>query len=161
MTASGPIIIFCAPEHVFGGIEGVGSRFHVLSSHTSFWRNRASRVPFSCFTLPDSFSAVSRASGPSFIFFALRPVFSGTKGVGSRFHVLLPQTHFHRYLGRRVPISHFALPILFSLEPSALGPIFMFCTLCNPFSRAPPLVAMGCGRRTRRSLLSVYLFNAG
>jgi hypothetical protein len=37
--------------------------------------------------------------------------------------------------------------------------------VCDPFSRAPhrlPVVlAMGCGRRTRRSLLSVNLFNAG
>jgi hypothetical protein len=34
--------------------------------------------------------------------------------------------------------------------------------VCDPFSRAPHrLWAMGCGRRTRRSLPSVHLFNAG
>jgi hypothetical protein len=35
-------------------------------------------------------------------------------------------------------------------------------TVCDPFSRAPHRRwAMGCGRRTRRSLPSVHLFNAG
>jgi hypothetical protein len=35
--------------------------------------------------------------------------------------------------------------------------------VCDPFSRAPHrrLVAMGCGRRTRRSLPSMHLFSAG
>jgi hypothetical protein len=28
--ASGPVFIFCAPRLVFGGTEGVGTRFHVL-----------------------------------------------------------------------------------------------------------------------------------
>jgi hypothetical protein len=56
--ASRPILMFCAPEHVFdstegvafrfflfctlgivfGGSEGVGSRFHVLNSRTRFQR---------------------------------------------------------------------------------------------------------------------------
>jgi hypothetical protein len=30
--ASGPVLMFCAAGIVFGGIEGVGSRFHVLRS---------------------------------------------------------------------------------------------------------------------------------
>jgi hypothetical protein len=29
-SESGPFFMFCAPELVFGGTEGVGSRFHVL-----------------------------------------------------------------------------------------------------------------------------------
>jgi hypothetical protein len=124
--ASGPILIFCATGHIFGGTEGVGSRYHVLRSHTSFQRNRASRVPFSCFTLPDSFSAVSRASGSTFMFCALGPIFSRTEGVGSHFHVLRFRTHFHRYRGCRVSFSHFVLPVPFSSKPSASGPVFMF-----------------------------------
>jgi hypothetical protein len=36
--ASGPVFMFCAPRLVFGGIEGVGSRFHVLRSRAHFGR---------------------------------------------------------------------------------------------------------------------------
>jgi hypothetical protein len=36
--ASGPVFIFCTPEHIFGGTEGVGSTFHVLISRTRFRR---------------------------------------------------------------------------------------------------------------------------
>jgi precorrin-3B methylase len=40
--------------------------------------------------------------------------------------------------------------------------IIMRRKVCEPFSRAPHCRwAMGCGRRTRRSLPSVHLFNAG
>jgi hypothetical protein len=51
--ASGPIFMFCTPELVFGGTEGVGYRFHVLHVRTRFRRHRGSRVPFSYFALPD------------------------------------------------------------------------------------------------------------
>jgi hypothetical protein len=34
--ASGPVFMFCAPEHIFGGTEGIGSHFHVLRSQTLF-----------------------------------------------------------------------------------------------------------------------------
>jgi hypothetical protein len=54
-------------------------------------------------------------------------VFSGTEGVGSRFHVLRARTHFRRYRGRRVPFSGFARPDSFLAVPSASGPVFMFC----------------------------------
>jgi hypothetical protein len=86
--AFGPVIIFCAPGLVFGGsegvrsrfhfcipvlvfdgTEGVGSRFHVLRPRTSFRRYRGRLVPFSCFARPDLFSMVLRASGPVFMFF--------------------------------------------------------------------------------------------
>jgi hypothetical protein len=36
--ALGPFFMLCAPELVFGGTEGVGSRFHVLRSHNRFRR---------------------------------------------------------------------------------------------------------------------------
>jgi hypothetical protein len=97
--ASGPVFMFCAPGHIFGGIEGVGSHFHVLCAQTSFRLYRARRVPFSCLALPDSFSVVPRALGPVFMFCASRLVFGGTEGVGSRFHVLRSRTHFRRYRG--------------------------------------------------------------
>jgi hypothetical protein len=58
---SGPVFMYCAPGLVFGGTEGVVSRFHVLHSRTRFRRYRGSRVSFTCFALPDSFSALPRA----------------------------------------------------------------------------------------------------
>jgi hypothetical protein len=61
--------MFCAPRLVFGGNEGVGSRFNILISRSRFLWYRGRRVPFSYFALPDSFSA-------------------GNYGVSSRFHVL-------------------------------------------------------------------------
>jgi hypothetical protein len=63
-----------------------------LRARTRFRRYRGRRVPFSCFVLPDLFSVVSSASGPIFNF-------GGTKGVGSRFHVLRARTFFRRYRG--------------------------------------------------------------
>jgi hypothetical protein len=113
-SASGPGFIFSAPGHVFGGTEGVGSRFHVLRSGTRFRRYRGRRVLFSCFALPDSFSAIPRTSGPVFMFCAPGLIFDGTEGVGSRFLALRTRTHFRRYRGRRVLFSSFALPDSFS-----------------------------------------------
>jgi hypothetical protein len=37
-TTWGPVFMFCAPGLIFGGIDGVGSRFHVLRSRTHFRR---------------------------------------------------------------------------------------------------------------------------
>jgi hypothetical protein len=45
-------------------------------------------VQFSYFAFPDPFSAVPRASGSVFMFYAPGPVFDGTEGVGSSFHIL-------------------------------------------------------------------------
>jgi hypothetical protein len=46
-TASFLVFMFCAPRHVFGGAEDVGSPFHVLRARTRFRRNRGRRVPIS------------------------------------------------------------------------------------------------------------------
>jgi hypothetical protein len=64
---------------------------------------------------------------PIFFFCVPGPVFAGTEGVGSPFHVLRPRTLFRRYRGRRVPFSYFALPDSFSAVSRALGPFFTFC----------------------------------
>jgi hypothetical protein len=106
--ASGPVLMFCAPGLIFGGIEGVQSHFHVLRSRTCFRRCRVHRVTFSYFACPDSFSAVPRASG--LVFFFLRA-----------------RARFRRYRACRVPFSCFALPESFPAILRASGPIFMFC----------------------------------
>jgi hypothetical protein len=124
--ASGPVFMFCAHRLVFGGTEGVESRFQVLCFRTRFRRHRGRRVSFSCFALPYSFSAVPRASLPIFMFFAPGHIFGGTKGVGSRFHILRARTHFRRYRGRQIPFFCFALSDSFSTVPWALGPAFIF-----------------------------------
>jgi hypothetical protein len=123
----GFVFKFFAPRLIFGGDEFVGSRFHVLSSRTRFRRYRGSRVPFSCFVLPNSFSAVPRATSPVFMLCAPGLVFDGTEGVGSCFQVLRNRTRFRRYRGRQVPFSCFTLPDSFSAVPIASGPVFMFC----------------------------------
>jgi hypothetical protein len=137
LRVSGPVLMFCAPGLIFGCNEGVGSRFnvlcsrcfHVLRSRTRFRRCRVRRVPFSCFALPDSCSAVPRALGPIFKFCASGPILHGTEDVVSRFHVLRSRIRFRRYRGRWVPFTCFALPDSFSAVPRALGPVFfMLCS---------------------------------
>jgi hypothetical protein len=44
--ASGPVFMFCAPEHVFGVTVGVGSCFHALRSRTHFRRYRGRQSRF-------------------------------------------------------------------------------------------------------------------
>jgi hypothetical protein len=68
--ASSHVLKFCALELVFGGIEGVESRFHVLRARTHWRRYRGRRVSFSCFARPNSFLTVPRALGPVFKFCA-------------------------------------------------------------------------------------------
>jgi hypothetical protein len=125
--ASGPVFLICAPGLVFGGTEGVGSRFLGLRVRTCFRRYRGRRVLFSCFALPDSFSVVPRVSGPVFMFRAPGLIFGGTKSVGSHFHVLRSRTRFRRYRGRQFPFSCFAIPDSFSAISRASGLVFMFC----------------------------------
>jgi hypothetical protein len=137
--------MFCPPGLLFGDTEGVPSRFHVFRSQTCFRRYRGRRVPFSCFTRPDLFSAVPRVSGPVFIFYTLgiifggdrgRPnpfsslgfVFGGTKGFRSRCHVLRSRTRFRWYRGRRVPFSCIVPPESFSTVTRVSGLVFMFCS---------------------------------
>jgi hypothetical protein len=78
--ASGPVFMFCSPGLFFSGTEGVPSHFHDLRSSTCFRRYRGRRVHFSCFALPDSFSAVPRALGPFFMF-SLSDSFSAVPSV--------------------------------------------------------------------------------
>jgi hypothetical protein len=125
--ASSLVFMFCAPGLVFGGTEGVGSRFYVLRSRTHFRRYRGRPFPYSCFPLPDMFSAVPRASTLVFMFCTPRLIFGGSEGVGYRFHVFRSRTRFHQYLGLRVPFSYFACPNSFSAVPRASGPVFVFC----------------------------------
>jgi hypothetical protein len=117
-----PVFIFCAPGFVFGGTEGVGSRFHVLRDQNRFRRYRGCRVPFSCFALPELISAVPWSAGPFFMFFAHGLIFGGTGGDGSVFLVLRSRTRFRLYRGRRVSFSCFALPDSFSAVSGATSP---------------------------------------
>jgi hypothetical protein len=152
LRATLPVFMFSAPGHVFGGAEGVGSRFHVLRSRTRFRRYRGRRAPFSNFMRPYSFSAVPRVSDPDFMFCAPELVFGGTEIVGSLFHVFRSWTYFRRYRGRRVQFSYFALrtsfrwyrghlvpfycfacPDSFSAVPRASGLVFLFCVLILVF----------------------------
>jgi hypothetical protein len=143
-TVSSPVFTFCAPGLISGGTEDVGSRFHVLRSQTHFRRYQGRRVPFSCFLLPDSFSAVPRASDPFFMFYTPELIFGGTEGVRSHFHVWRSRTRFRRYRGCRVPFlcfalpqfSSFALPDSFSAVPRASGHFSCF-ELPDSFSAIP------------------------
>jgi hypothetical protein len=83
--ASGPVFMFCAPELIFGGTEGVGSHFNVLLSGTRFRWFRGLRVLISYFALSNLFSVALRASGHVFMFYASGLVFDGTVGVRSYF----------------------------------------------------------------------------
>jgi hypothetical protein len=112
----GLIFMFCATGLMFGGTEGVGSRFLVLRARTHFRRYRGRWVLFSCFACPESFSTVPRASSPVFIFCVHRLVFCGAECVMSRFHDSRPDS--------------------FSVVPGASDPVFIFC--------APELIFMFC-----------------
>jgi hypothetical protein len=112
-----PDFMFCAPGLIFDGTEGVRSRFHVLCSRTHFRRYRGHPIPFSCFTLPDSLSAVPSSSGLVFMFCASELIFGGTEAL----------TCFLWYRGRRVPFPCFALHDSFSEVPRSSGSVFMFC----------------------------------
>jgi hypothetical protein len=94
--ALGLVFMFYALGHNFCGAEGVGSRIRVLRARTHFRRIRGRRVPFLNFALPNSFSAIPRASSPVFMFYAPGLIFDGTEGVRSRFHVLRARTRFRR-----------------------------------------------------------------
>jgi hypothetical protein len=121
--------MICSPGLIFGGTYVVWSRFDILRSWTRFRWYRGRRVPFSCFALLDMFSAVSRPSGPLFLFCTPGIIFVGSEVVENSFLVLRTRTYFRRYRGPRVPFSCFALPDLFSTVSRESGPVFMFCTL--------------------------------
>jgi hypothetical protein len=124
--ASGPVFIFCAPELIFDGTEGVRSRFYVLRFRTCFRRCRVRRVLSSCFVRPDSFSSVPRASGPIFMFCTTRLIFSGIEGVRSRFHILRSWICFGRCRVRRVTFSCFARPDSFRRSQGRRVPFSCF-----------------------------------
>jgi hypothetical protein len=161
--ASGPIFIFCDPELIFGGTEGVRSYFNVLRSRTHFRRYRGRRVPFSCLALPGSFSAVPRASRPIFMFCATGYVFGGAEGIGSCFHVLRSRTLFLRYRVCRLSFSCLVRPNSFSSIPTVSGPIIIFCAPGHVFdgvesirSRFHVLRSQTYFRRFRGRLVSFY-----
>jgi hypothetical protein len=126
-AASALVFMFCAPELIFDGTDGVGYRFHVYRSRAHFRQCGGCRVPFSCFALPDMFSAVPRASGPVFMFCVPRHIFGGAEGIGSYFNDLRCWTRFHRYRGSRLQFSCFRLPNLLSALSRVSSPVFMFC----------------------------------
>jgi hypothetical protein len=152
--ASGRVFKFYAPRLIIGGTKGVLSCFHVFRSRTCVWRYRGRRVlffmfcapglvfhgtevdvHFSCFALPNLFSAVPRALGPVFMFCAPRLVFGGIVGVRSRFQVLRSRNRFRRYRERPIPFSCFPLPNIFLAVPRASVPVFMFCAPKVVFGR--------------------------
>jgi hypothetical protein len=116
LRASGPVFKFCAHGIVFGGTEGVESRFHIMCARNLFRRYRGRRHPFSCFARPDLFRRYRGRWSP-FLCFA-RP------------------DAFWRYRGRWSPFSSFACPDSFSAVPRVSGPIFMFWAL-GPISAVP------------------------
>jgi hypothetical protein len=146
--ASGPVFMFCAHELIFGGNEGVGSRFHVLRALTHFQRYRGRRIPFSCFARSDSFSAVSSALDPVFIFCAPVLVFSDIEGVWSRFHVLHTRSRF-KGVSRRGSRFHVLRPDTFSAVTRASGPVLMFCAprLVFVVTEGVGLIFMFCASR--------------
>jgi hypothetical protein len=117
----------CTPRLIFDGIEGVGSRFHILRSRTRFRPYRGRQVLFLCFMLPDTFWAAPRARGPFFMFYASRFVFNGTESVRSCFYVCLSRTRFGWNRGCRVQFSCFALIISFWAVPRATSLVFILC----------------------------------
>jgi hypothetical protein len=76
--ASGTVFMFRAPRLILGVTESVGSRFHILRSQTHFRRYRERRVPFSCFVLPDLFSAILGTPILVFMFRATVPILGVT-----------------------------------------------------------------------------------
>jgi hypothetical protein len=126
--ASGPIFMFCAPELIFGGTEGVQFNFHVLRSQTHFGWYRGRWIHFSCFVIPDLFLVVPSAPGPLFMFSAPEFIFDGTKDVVSTFHVLRSWTRSQRYIGWLIHFLWFLLPYSFSAVSRVSSPILIFCT---------------------------------
>jgi hypothetical protein len=118
--------MFCAPELVFDGTEGVGAHFHVLRSRTRFGRYRGHQLRFSSFALSDSFTTVPRASGLVFMFLGTILFLGGIEAVGTHFQVLRSQIRFRQYRGRRGSFSCFALTDYFWPVPKPSGSFLSF-----------------------------------
>jgi hypothetical protein len=140
--ASDPVSMFCSPGHVFGGMECVGSRFHVLRSQTCFRRFRGRQVPFSCFASPYSFSAIPRASDPVFMFCAPGHVFDGAEGFGSGFMFCAPGLVFGGSEGVGSNFLVLCPPCSFLTVTTASGPVFMFCAPEHVFGGAEGVVSL-------------------
>jgi hypothetical protein len=119
--------LFCASGLVFGDAEGVWSRFHVLCSRTRFQRYRGRRVPFLCFVLLDSFSAVQRASGPVFLFVLSESASAVLRASGSDFMFCAPGHVFGGAECVGFRFNFLCSPDSFSAVPSVSGSVFMFC----------------------------------
>jgi hypothetical protein len=142
--------MFCTPHSLFGGIDGSVSSFHVLRFRSRFRWYRGRRVQFLCFSFPNPCSAVPRVSGSIFIFCSPVPVFGGTEGAGSSFHILRSRTRFRQYRGRQIQFSYFALPHSFSTVSRAPISVFMFCAFIPMFGvlRVPGPVFIFCAPRS-------------
>jgi hypothetical protein len=92
--------MFCPSGVIFGGTEGTGSYFYLCASGFIFGDTKGAESSFLFLLLLNSFSAVSRAPGPVFMFYIPKLIFGGTEGVGSNFYVLRFRTHVRRYQGR-------------------------------------------------------------
>jgi hypothetical protein len=125
LRVPGPVFTFCAAGLVFGGTDGVGSRFDDLPARIRFRWYRGRRVPFSCFAPPFLCSAIPKAWGPVFIFCAPGLIFGSAECVGSSFQVLPSRTSFRWRQVRRVPFGSFSHPDSFSAKPRAPGLVFM------------------------------------
>jgi hypothetical protein len=94
--ASLPVFLFYALGLIFGGSDGVGSRFHVLRARTHFRRTEGIGCHFHVLSARTHFHVfgVPRASGVGscFMFCAPGLIFNASVGVGSRFHVLRPDS---------------------------------------------------------------------
>jgi hypothetical protein len=123
--ASSPVFMFCAPELIFGGTNGVRTLFRRCGGRPDAFLTvpmaSTPQLPLSYFALPDSFSTVPRASGPIFMFCPSELVFGNTDDVSFRFHVLRPQTRFRRYRANQVPFSYFAIPDSFFTGTEGVG----------------------------------------
>jgi hypothetical protein len=105
--ASGPVFKFCAPGLIFGGTEGVVSRFQVLRVPSGFRRYRGCRVPFSCFGRSDPIRRYRGRWAPISCFARL--------------------DSFSVVLGTPLPFSCVARPDSSSAVARASCLIFMFC----------------------------------
>jgi hypothetical protein len=99
-----PFSCFARTDSFFGGTEGVRCCFLVLRTPDSFSAVSTASIPVFMFL------AVRRSSGPVFLFCALGHFFGGTEGIGSYFHVSPAGTRFQRNQGRRLPFSCFFVP---------------------------------------------------
>jgi hypothetical protein len=109
----GPIFIFRATGLIFGSTEGVSCSFHFERYQTHFQRYRGCRVLFSCFALPESFSALLRAPCPVFMFCAPELIVVSTMSIGCNFHVFRSKFIFDGAEGARFSFHFYATGLVF------------------------------------------------